>query len=210
MFARAVFTRFRFVVLEYIAVACLFALGAKAAFGQNSTTPPKVQASVQASGYTVSAGVVAAPESAVIPIPGRPDTARDIMSPGSRRTRPRVTPPATALKRKVAQEAADWRRSVDYSGPRFGVTYLPQAAVDSLKNHHIDVNTTITQFGWQLEREIHVSPEGPMILNEWVFLAGGLESGVLLPSVTWLIGARGKTGNEIGFGPNLSVSGVGL
>jgi hypothetical protein len=68
----------------------------------------------------------------------------------------------------------------------------------------------ISQFGWQLEHEIHVSPNGPMVLNEWVFLAGGLERGVFLPSATWLVGARGRTGNEVGFGPNVSIAGVGL
>lgn len=119
-------------------------------------------------------------------------------------------PPAVVLATAAAQEVAGWARSVDYSGPRFGFTYLPKSAVDSLKAHKIEVGTTITQFGWQLEREIHVSPEGPRILNEWVFLAGGLESGVFLPSLTWLVGARDKSGNEIGVGPNASVAGVGL
>ena len=111
---------------------------------------------------------------------------------------------------KKEQAVSEWKRTVDYSGPRFGFTYLPSAVVDSLKNHNIDVGQTISQFGWQLEHEIHVSPEGPMVLNEWVFLAGGLEKGVFLPSVTWLVGARGRTGNEVGFGPNVSIAGVGL
>jgi hypothetical protein len=123
----------------------------------------------------------------------------------------RARPPAVGeLAHAAAQEVTGWSRSIDYSGPRFGFTYLPKSAVDSLKAHKIDVGTTITQFGWQLEREIHVSPEGPRILNEWVFLAGGLESGVFLPSLTWLVGARDRTGNEIGVGPNASVAGVGL
>ena len=108
------------------------------------------------------------------------------------------------------QAVSEWSRSVDYSGPRFGFTYLPDAIVDSLKNHNIDVGATISQFGWQLEREIHVTADGPMVLNEWVFLAGGLEKGVFLPSLTWLVGARGRSGNEVGFGPNVSLAGVGL
>jgi hypothetical protein len=111
---------------------------------------------------------------------------------------------------KKEQAVSEWKRTVDYSGPRFGFTYLPAEVVDSLKNHDIDVGQTISQFGWQLEHEIHVTPEGPMVLNEWVFLAGGLEKGVFLPSVTWLVGARGRSGNEVGFGPNVSVAGVGL
>src|SRR3954469_18637107 len=112
--------------------------------------------------------------------------------------------------KKGKEEVISMARSIDCSGPRLGVTYLPKAAIDSLKAHNISVSTTITQFGWQFEREIHVSPEGPRVLNEWVFLAGGLESGVFLPSLTWLIGARDRTGNEVGVGPNVSVAGVGL
>jgi hypothetical protein len=121
-----------------------------------------------------------------------------------------------AAKRAAEKEArrkqavSEWNRAVDYSGPRFGFTYLPEALVDSLKAHKIDVGSTISQFGWQLEHEIHVTAEGPMVLNEWVFLAGGLEKGVFLPSATWLVGARGRSGNEIAFGPNVSLSGVGL
>ena len=113
-------------------------------------------------------------------------------------------------KKTPGQAVSEWKTTVDYSGPRFGFTYLPKAVVDSLENHNISVGQTISQFGWQLEHEIHVSPDGPMVLNEWVFLVGGLESGVFLPSATWLVGARGRGGNEIGFGPNVSIAGVGL
>ena len=111
---------------------------------------------------------------------------------------------------RAKQPVSEWNRTVDYSGPRFGFTYLPQEIVDSLKGRNMDVGSMISQFGWQLEHEIHVTPEGPMVLNEWVFLAGGLEKGVFLPSATWLVGARGRSGNEVGFGPNVSIAGVGL
>src|SRR5262245_35521909 len=46
-------------------------------------------------------------------------------------------PAPRARSRK--QAASEWNRSVDYSGPRFGFTYLPAAIVDSLKNHDIEV-----------------------------------------------------------------------
>jgi hypothetical protein len=122
----------------------------------------------------------------------------------------KTTPIHKEAKAKAKQAVSEWKQSIDYSGPRFGFTYLPQEIVDSLKGRNINVGTMISQFGWQLEREIHVSPDGPMVLNEWVFLAGGLEKGVFLPSATWLVGARSRTGNEIGFGPNVSIAGVGL
>lgn len=133
-----------------------------------------------------------------------------ILNPTLIRRPPRPNPAASDWAGKTQQEVAAWTHTIDYSGPRFGITYLPKAAVDSLKNHNINVGNTITQFGWQLEHEIHVSADGPRVLNEWVFLAGGLESGVFLPSLTWLVGARDRAGNEIGVGPNASVAGVGL
>src|SRR4051812_4054211 len=123
---------------------------------------------------------------------------------------PRGPRPVDLLQHRARQEVVPRSRSVDYSGPRFGVTWLPRAAVDSLRNHNIKVGQTITQYGWQMEHEIYVTQDGPRVLNEWVLLAGGLESGVFLPSFTWLVGARDKSGNEIGVGPNGSVAGVGL
>jgi hypothetical protein len=119
-------------------------------------------------------------------------------------------PRADRTPRDDRQAVSEWNRTVDYSGPRFGFTYLPAAVVDTLKGRGIEVDEIISQFGWQLEHEIHVSPDGPMVLNEWVFLAGGLERGVFLPSASWLVGARTKTGNEVAFGPNVSLAGVGL
>jgi hypothetical protein len=160
--------------------------------------------------YEASPAVLApVPTRTTTPIIGLQDTLRTldplrVIRPG------RPTEAAAERAKKVQQEIERVAQSIDYSGPRFGITYLPKAAVDSLKNHNIAVGSTITQFGWQLEREIHISPDGPRILNEWVFLAGGLESGVFLPSLTWLVGARDRSGNEIGVGPNASVAGVGL
>jgi hypothetical protein len=143
------------------------------------------------------------------PAADRPSTAGEIIGVllGSKSKKPMVHKEATA---RAKQAESEWKRSVDYSGPRFGFTYLPQEIVDSLKGRNIDVGSMISQFGWQLEHEIHVTSTGPMVLNEWVFLAGGLERGVFLPSATWLVGARGRSGNEIGFGPNVSIAGVGL
>lgn len=204
MFARILITQFRGAILSFLAVAILFVLGVTTVSAQG-----RKSAGRGAEPAAISRGLLPAqrPAETVIPIVGgRRDSTLELMRVLGG-TGGRV---AAAAAKKTAQEVGEWRRSIDYSGPRFGVTYLPKSAVDSLKAHNIDVGSTITQFGWQLEREIHVSADGPMVLNEWVFLAGGLERGVFLPSATWLIGARGKSGNEIGFGPNVSVAGVGL
>src|SRR3954465_13671681 len=39
-----------------------------------------------------------------------------------------------AEKKTPRQAVSEWKTTVDYSGPRFGFTYLPEEVVDSLKN----------------------------------------------------------------------------
>jgi hypothetical protein len=43
-----------------------------------------------------------------------------------------------------------------------------------------------------------------------VVLAGGLDQGVLLPSINWLVGLRTRDGAEFGIGPNVTPAGVAL
>ena len=45
---------------------------------------------------------------------------------------------------------------------------------------------------------------------EWVFLVGGMEQGLFLPSVSSLFGMRFNSGFEAAFGPNLSLTGAGM
>ena len=99
---------------------------------------------------------------------------------------------------------------VSLSGPRFGVTYLGGAIVDSLAAHSVDVAPVITQFGWQFERLMFTGENGLSAVTEWVILVGGLEQGTFLPSVSWLVGLRGARGAEFGVGPNVSVGGTAL
>jgi hypothetical protein len=96
------------------------------------------------------------------------------------------------------------------SGPRFGVTFLSDSIVDKLKDEDIDVSPVITQFGWQFEKLFNTEGSGPMLVTEWVLLAGGVEQGLFLPSLSWLTGVRTRTGLEFGVGPNLSVAGAAL
>ena len=51
---------------------------------------------------------------------------------------------------------------------------------------------------------------GIAVLNEWVFLLGGLDQGIALPSLSWLVGVRTANGTEFGAGPNLGPTGVSL
>ena len=96
------------------------------------------------------------------------------------------------------------------SGPRFGVTYLGGAIVDSLAAYEVDVSPVITQFGWQFERLIFTGDNGLSAVTEWVVLVGGLEQSAFLPSVSWMVGVRGPRGAEFGVGPNVSAAGSAL
>lgn len=101
--------------------------------------------------------------------------------------------------------------TVSLSGPRVGVTFLSQGIVDKLKREGgLTLTPVVTQFGWQFEKQFASTDAGPTAVTEWAVLFGGLEQGVVLPSVSWLIGLRTKSGTEIGAGPNLTGLGVGL
>lgn len=98
---------------------------------------------------------------------------------------------------------------VELDGPRFGVTFLPLDAREKLGDRGIDVGTTITQFGWQFER-LFVDTDGLSPVMEVVVLVGGLDQGVFLPSLSWLVGLRTEGGFETGVGPNVTPAGVSL
>ena len=96
------------------------------------------------------------------------------------------------------------------SGPRFGVTQLSDGVVASLRDRYIDVGPTISQFGWQFEKQFYSKAGGIAAVNEFVVLLGGLEQGVVLPSLSWMVGLRSPTGVEFGIGPNITPAGVAL
>ncbi len=101
-------------------------------------------------------------------------------------------------------------KTVSLSGPRFGLTVLSQGVLDKLHENQIDVRPTITQFGWQFEKEFYSKESGLAAINEWVVLFGGLEQSVVLPSVSWMVGLRTREGAEFGIGPNVTAAGVAL
>jgi hypothetical protein len=101
-------------------------------------------------------------------------------------------------------------KTVSLSGPRFGVTALSEGVVEKLHERSIDVGSSITQFGWQFEKQFYTNSGGLAAVNEWVMLLGGLEQGVALPSLTWMVGLRSAGGAEFGIGPNITPAGVAL
>jgi hypothetical protein len=96
------------------------------------------------------------------------------------------------------------------SGPRVGVTVITGSNADRMRDDH-NLHPLVTQFGWQFETELFATADRSVAaLTELVPLVGGLEQGVFIPSVSWLVGLRTANGAEVGVGPNLSVAGPGL
>jgi hypothetical protein len=100
--------------------------------------------------------------------------------------------------------------TANLAGPRFGITLLSQGLVDTLADRGVEVRPYITQFGWQFERQFFTRDSGVTMVTEWVALMGGLDQGVALPSVSWLVGVRGRDGAEFGLGPNVTPAGVAI
>jgi hypothetical protein len=96
-------------------------------------------------------------------------------------------------------------QTVDLAGPRFGVTVLSGGLTSRLKkDRNISVNPVITQFGWQLEKQFKTGSNDVSALTELVLLVGGMEQNVAIPSLSWIVGARLKSGFEFGVGPNIT------
>ncbi len=117
---------------------------------------------------------------------------------------------APALSQTTCQPDAPPCPEISLSGPRFGATVLSDGIINRLRRERIDVSPMVTQFGWQFERAFKTGESGLTALNEWVVLVGGLEQGVVLPSVSWMVGLRTRGGLEFGVGPNLTPIGAAL
>ena len=117
---------------------------------------------------------------------------------------------ATPLYAQSGPEAPPPTRTLSLSGPRVGLTFLSEGVVSKLKERNVEVGQTISQFGWQFERQFYSKQGGVTALNEWVFLLGGLDQSVAIPSLSWLVGLRTMEGAEFGVGPNVTPAGVAL
>ena len=100
-----------------------------------------------------------------------------------------------------------------YGGPRVGFTYIgPGTSRGKIAEafNRGDITPWVSQFGWQFETRIFTLDDGACGLVEFVPMIGGLEQGLFLPSASGILGFRTRSGVELGVGPNLSLSGVGL
>ena len=111
----------------------------------------------------------------------------------------------------AAQQPGDLVRKTYRTGPRFGITWLGGSITDTIKRRYgTDVAAVISQFGWQYEKQFTSLEGGPVALNEFILLVGGLDQGTAIPSFTWLVGVRTPGQFEFGVGPNATPAGVGL
>ena len=118
-----------------------------------------------------------------------------------------------ARKTDVAQvvvSSPDTPEQVKLNGPRIGLTFLAEGELSRRLEDEFDASPLITQFGWQFETAFFNSDHGTAGLVELIPLIGGLEQGLFLPSISGIIGLRGKSGVEFGVGPNLSLAGAAL
>jgi hypothetical protein len=131
-------------------------------------------------------GLVIAPSFAA----AQPDTATAQMADPTFGQAP--TPaPTLALGGHVSDETVI---QYDLSGPRLGVTFAPDG-------------TATSQFGWHFEHQAAPGTRGPWFIVERVFLVGGMEQNVFMPSGTLVFGLRLPNSFEFGVGPSATLGG---
>ena len=118
--------------------------------------------------------------------------------------------PALCQASAADPQLPPYARTADLSGPRFGLTLLPQGVVKELAERDISVNPWVTQFGWQFEKQFYTRDSGVTMVTEWVGLIGGLDQSVAIPSLSWLVGVRTRDGAEFGIGPNITPAGTAI
>ncbi len=100
------------------------------------------------------------------------------------------------------------------AGPRIGITHLSDGVIRKLRGRYgskfDDFVPVVSQFGWQWEKQIGGGDDSFVALSEWVLLVGGLDQGVFLPSLSWLVGIRSRGGVEFGVGPNVTPAGTAV
>lgn len=104
----------------------------------------------------------------------------------------------------------------DWSGPRIGFMASPGDARVSRRLHDHGLGDLVSLFGWHFEHQVTPVRGGPQLVTEMTPLFGGVEYGKVVPSLTFSIGLRSRTGYEVGMGPSFtlgddrSAGGVGL
>ena len=96
----------------------------------------------------------------------------------------------------------------DRAGPRVDVAVITRGS-ESARKELKSFSPITTLFGWQFEHPFDLGPDASLrVMTELVFLVGGLEQNVPLPSAMWILGIRQQNGFEFGVGPTLTLSGT--
>ena len=114
------------------------------------------------------------------------------------------------------------------AGPRIGMTFITAGSTADFLHKGFDYvqyedeyeyaehklgetgDAFTTQYGWQWESRFADGGGDVVGIVEWVALVAGMEQGRFAPSLTSVIGARTKSGFEVGCGPSVSLGGVGM
>jgi hypothetical protein len=121
-----------------------------------------------------------------------------------------VAVPRTAVAQVVPPPLMP-AETMNLSGPRFGMTVLSDGVREKLATDlQTEIGPVISQFGWQKEKRFMSSPTGFTGVTEFVLLLGGMDQGVALPSLNWLVGMRTAKGAEFAVGPNITPAGIAL
>lgn len=110
------------------------------------------------------------------------------------------------------------------AGPRLGFAFITASPSSGLLNSYLDLDDMgdlpadytdnikgafTTLYGWQWESRFADGGDVTGIV-EWIALIGGMESGLFLPSISSMVGARTSKGIEFAMGPNLSLGGIAM
>tara|TARA_R110002072_G_scaffold118716_4_gene251175 strand:+ start:3607 stop:4152 length:546 start_codon:yes stop_codon:yes gene_type:complete len=100
------------------------------------------------------------------------------------------------------------------SGPRVGLSFVPQiknfGISELIGDTTFNPNPFVSQFGWQFEWRYFETRGGSAGLFEVIPMLGGLDQGLVIPSVNLITGYRSPSGFEFGAGPNISLLSSGF
>ena len=111
------------------------------------------------------------------------------------------------------------------AGPRVGITMVSAGSLASILRKDVPLfsddireewtgstgknGAVMSQYGWQWESRFLDGGDVVGIV-EWIALVGGTEKGMILPSVSSMVGIRTASGFEFAAGPNLSLGGIAM
>lgn len=129
---------------------------------------------------------------------------------------PAVQGTPSGIPAAASEENDPHERGLSLGGPRFGFSYADGGGFEKAKETvrkakpDVELEPFMTQFGWQMEYRLFKTDKGLTALTELIPLVGGMDQGLALPSATWMVGLRGKSGFEMGVGPNVTLGGASM